>query len=452
MGKPKSPSALATGGLKMGSRESTICLIDVNAMFASCAVLADPSLGGTPLVVAIDPDDRRSIVLTASYEARAFGVRTAMPLDRALALCTELKVARPDHQFYRQTQRAMGEVLKRYTPVVEWVSIDEAFLDLRGCPILSQGVEGAAAEMRRAVRADVGLPVSIGISSTRFLAKMASQLAKHAASGVFLLRPEAVPETLYPLPIEEFHGIGPKTASRLAAFSITTIGDLAGTPGRRVVQLIGQLGASFQAELRGEGAALVETNEAGAKSISHELTFARDIASPLELHPVLLALSDQVASRLRRSGLAGRQVALTIRDRTFVSHGRQVTGEEALFLTEPIFARVLTLLGRMPASAFPCRLAGVAVAGLAPVPPQAVTLFPDAHQNRRALAGALDQLRQRYGDDAVLWASTLGSPGQELYDTRRHGSSFRTRQLPPDPPPSVVKPIRSSDDRRPRRP
>ncbi len=430
-----------------GGRAATIFLVDVNAMFASCAALADPTLAGRPLVVAIDPADRRSIVLTASYEARAWGVRTAMPLGQALALCPELKVAAPDHQLYRQSQQAMGKVLRRYTPLVEWVSIDEAFLDLAGCPILGQGALIAASEMREVVRTELGLPVSIGISATRFLAKMASHLAKAAASGVFLLPVEQVPEHLYPLPIEAFHGIGPKTASRLSAFSITTIGDLARAPARQLAQLIGQLGSTFQAELRGEGPSAVEPSETEAKSISHELTFAHDIADPEELRPVLLALSDQVASRLRRAGLAGRQVTLTIRDRSFATHSRQLTAEQPLFLTEEIFPKVLTLLGRIPVGALPCRLAGVGVGGLQQMAPLPDTLFADRRQTRQALAGALDQIRQRYGDDALLWASTLGSPGQELYDARQHGSSFRTRELPGEPTRTKPRPPGSAGSR-----
>lgn len=407
----------------------TICLVDVNAMFASCAVIADPALAAKPLAVAIDPSDRRSIVLTASYEARDRGVRTAMPLGQALALCPELVVVPPDHALYRRTQQAMGTLLERFTPLVEWVSIDEAFFDLAGCPILAEGAVAACAEIRRATRTELGLPVSIGVSTTRFLAKMASHLAKREPTGVFQLQPAQVPRVLHPLPIEACHGIGPKTAERLRAFSILTIGQLAAVAPHQLTSLIGQVGATFQAELRGEGPSAVKAVSRPAKSISHELTFAQDIAGPDDLRPILLALADQVASRLRRSGLAGSKVALTVRDRTFSSHDRQLTARHPVFLTEDIFRYVLTLLTRFPPSIFPCRLAGVSVAGLAPMAPLPATLFDDPGQAKRALAAALDQIRQRYGEDAMLWASTLGSAGQELYDSTRHGSSFRTGAL-----------------------
>ncbi|MHB1506250.1 MAG: DNA polymerase Y family protein [Sulfobacillus sp.] len=405
---------------------TTICLVDVNAMFASCAVIADPSLAGRPLAVAIDPSDRRSIVLTASYEARALGVRTAMPLGQALAVCSDLVVTPPDHELYRRSQRAMGALLQRFTPLVEWVSIDEAFFDLQGCPALAQGAVAACAEIRRAIRTELNLPVSIGVSTTRFLAKMASHIAKREPSGVFRLKPADVAKVLHPLPIEAFHGIGPKTAARLRAFSILTIGQLALTPPHQLTSLIGQVGNTFQADLRGEGSATVKVAAAAAKSISHELTFAQDIAGPDDLRPILLALADQVASRLRRSGLAGRHISLTVRDRAFSTHERQLTAKQPACLTEEIFRYALTLLARFPESIFPCRLAGVSVSGLVPMSPEPVTLFDAPGHAKRALAETVDQIRQRYGDDAMLWASTLGSAGQELYDSSRHGSSFRT--------------------------
>ncbi len=410
-------------------RAKTICLVDVNAMFASCAAIAEPSLAGQPLAVAIDPSDRRSIVLTASYEARARGVRTAMPLGQALLACPDLAVVPPDHELYRRTQEAMGTLIERFTPLVEWVSIDEAFFDLDGCPILVKGAWAACAEIRGTIGRELGLPVSIGISTTRFLAKMASHLAKKDPSGVFWLHPKDVPQELHPLPIEAFHGIGPKTAERLQAFSILTIGQMAAAPPHQLVSLIGQAGSTFQAELRGEGPSAVRQATRPAKSISHELTFAQDIASQEGLRPILLALSDQVASRLRRSGLAGRQVSLTVRDRFFSSHDRQLTAKQPVCLTEDIFRQVLSLLARFPESVFPCRLAGVSVSGLAPIEEPPATLFDAPGQARRALAETLDQIRGRFGEDSMLWASTLGSAGQELYDATRHGSSFRTGAL-----------------------
>lgn len=404
-----------------------VFLIDVNAMFAACAAAEDPALRGKPVIVAGDPEDRRSIVLTSSYEARARGVKTATPLRQALSLCPEALVVPPDHALYRRYHEKMIRVLQGFTPVVESVSIDEAFMDVTGCPGMDLGVAGLAREVRRSVLEKTQLKTSLGVSTSRFLAKMASSLAKRADDGVFVLWPSAVPKVLWPLPVGAFHGIGPKTEERLMARGIRTIGDLERAGPATIGEILGSTGPAFLQELRGEDQTPVKASDDAIKSMSHELTFSRDIPTPDALRPVLLALSDQVAHRLRSAGLAGSTVGLRLRNNKFKDWSRQMRPEHPVFLTGDLYRAALGLMERMPKEAFPCRLAGVGASGLLEEGTLPQTLFEGPKSPRADLARAVDRVRAKFGEDSLRPAGVLGSPGEDLYDHALFGSSFKTR-------------------------
>jgi len=398
-------------------------------MFAACAVAEDPSLRGKPLIVAGDPEDRRSIVLTASYEARPLGVHTAMPLREALRLAPKAVIVPPDHALYRRYHKRLMETLRGFTPLVEEVSIDEAYLDVAGTPGLEEGVESLARHIRDKVRDACSLTVSLGVSSTRFLAKMAANLAKDRPGGIVVLGPEDASRVLGPLPIGAFHGIGKRTEERLVARGVSRISDLerVGEAGLRT--FLGEVGPAFLADLHGRGSARVAAEATDAKSISHEMTFARDVVRREDLLPILLALSDQVAWRLRAERMAARTVGMRIRHRTFTDHSRQMSVPKGVFLTEELYGAAAGLLDRMPEAAFPCRLASVAASKLTPIPSERWALFPSSPSRGEALARTVDRLRRRFGQAAVMPAGVLGSPGEDLYDRALHGSSFRTRGL-----------------------
>lgn len=409
--------------------EPTLVLIDVNAMFASCAAAEDPSLAGRPLVVAGNPDDRRSIVLTASYEARSFGIRTAMMLRQALALCPEAVVVPPDHDLYRAYHERLRQVLLSFTPVVEDISIDECYLDLAGCPGIDRGPLEMARTIREALRVGTGLVASLGVAPTRFLAKMAASLAKKEPDGVRLLHLDDVPGSLYGLPIGEFHGIGPKTEERLRSRGVRTIGDLAAMDEPALRLALGEAGPALAGELKGLGSARVASLPGRAKSISHELTFASDIVNREDLRPVILALSDQVAARLRREALVARTVTLRLKDASFREHSRSQTVREGMRFAADLYRTALGLLSRMPRNALPCRLAGVAATSLDEAEGEPQTLFSSGPRREEDLARTVDSIRERFGEGAVLPAGVLGSAGEDLYDKALFGSSFRTRGL-----------------------
>lgn len=397
-----------------------IALCDVNAMFASCAALEDPSLQGLPVLVAGDPKDRRSIVLTASYEARAFGVRTAMPVGMALRLCPGARIVPPDHALYRRYSRRLFQTLEEFTPIVAPVSIDEAFLDLTGCPGAEEPAE-LGARIRARVLEATGLRVGVGLAPGRWLAKMAADLAKGRPGGVLALGLQDLAREIWPLPVESFYGVGPKTAARLRGLGIRTIGQLARS---QALHALGRQGEELRRLALGDDPSPVE-DDGAAKSISHELTFSRDIARPDELHGILLGLSDQVAYRLRRAGLSAGSVTLRLKNARFQNFTRQAGLPAPTQRYDMLFAQALALLPRMPQAAFPARLAGVGAGALVEAGAQAPALFQDPQTERRErLQSAVTALRARYGEGAVLPAETLGSAVEESYDRRRHGTSF----------------------------
>ncbi len=395
-------------------------LVDVNAMFASCAAAEDPSLRGLPLVVAGDPSDRRSIVLTASYEARAYGVRTAMPVREALRLCPGARIVAPDRRLYERYSHRLFEVLAEFTPVVRPVSIDEGYLDLSGCPGLADGALPLAARIRARVRERTGLVVSIGLAEGPWLAKMAADLAKKRSEGILLLGPRDVEEIVWPLPVDAFHGIGPKTAARLRGIGIRTIGQIAQAD-PRLLEGFGVYGERMRRLARGEDrGALAE--ESPQVSISHEETFARDIANPVDLHPALVAICDRVAERLRREGFVARGLGLRLRNAAFRDFSRQGPLPAPSARAEDLRREAEALLARMPAGAFPCRLLGVAAHALEAADAAPPELFPDDDAERRdKLWTAVTAVRRRYGPDALrpLGAAPRRQPPQSPADPRK---------------------------------
>ncbi|MFY9447490.1 MAG: DNA polymerase IV, partial [Dethiobacteria bacterium] len=274
-----------------------ILLCDLDAFFASVEQLDHPHLRGKPVIVGGDPEGR-GVVSTCSYEARPFGVRSAMPVKKALQLCPEAILRPVNLPRYKAVSRQVRRILSRFTPELQFVSIDEAYLAVEK----GAGLETAEA-VRRAVREELGLPLSVGVSVNKLLAKIACELVKPDRIGS--LWPEEVPERLWPLPVSVIPGVGPATREELGRYGIRTVGDLARFPRASLVRLLGSRGVELHQYAHGiDHRSLEEEQE--AKSISEEVTFPRDLFDGEDLLLVLQELSAEVGYRLRAEGLTAR--------------------------------------------------------------------------------------------------------------------------------------------------
>ncbi|HHY91788.1 MAG TPA: DNA polymerase IV, partial [Firmicutes bacterium] len=353
----------------------TILHVDMNAFFAACHQAADPSLRGRPLLVSGDPEARHGIVLTASYEARPFGVKTAMPIGEALRLCPQATVVRPDFRLYSSYSRQVMAILSSYTPLVEQFSIDEAWLDVSGCETLFGPPLAIAQEIKARIRRELGLTCSIGVAPTKILAKMASDLEK--PDGLVHLRVEDIPTRIWPLPVAALFGVGPQTAAALTRLGIRTIGQLAHFPRASLKGRFGVYGEYLGELAWGRDGSRVNPEDEGVKSVGNSITLPHDTADPEELETVLLALAEEVGTRLRRRALAGRTVTVSIKTPDFKLHSRSVTYPDATALTETIYARARDIFRRHFVGRL-ARLVGLSVSSLAPPgAPAQLDLFTD---------------------------------------------------------------------------
>jgi DNA polymerase-4 len=382
-------------------RHRTILHVDLDAFFCSVEELLDPSLTGTAFAVGGGADER-GVIATASYEARKFGVRSALPTARALKLCPHLKLLPGRHKLYSQYSRDVMALFEAETPILEQISIDEAFLDLTG----DQRPGGVvAATLQARIAKELKLPSSFGVASNKLVAKIATNVGK--PRGLVVVPPGEEAAFLAPLPMEMLWGVGPKTRARLAELNLRTIGDLARWPPADLERRFGAMGAGLAHHARGEDDRELETDRE-AKSISKEITFSRDVDDRPALRRTMLDLSDQVAASLRREGLVARTVKLKLRWPPFETITRQTTLPLATDLEADIFKAAFDLFTVAWGRGRPVRLIGVGVSGLQ-APARQLGLFDAAPSEERAgkLAAAVDKIRERYGWDAVKRASLL---------------------------------------------
>jgi DNA polymerase IV len=385
--------------------QRTIFHLDLDAFFCSVEELRNPSLTGKPFAVAGRPD-QRGVVSSASYAARAFGVRNAMPSAQALRLCPRLILVPHSHGIYGEYSRKVMDLLREYGDAMQQLSVDEAFLDLTGFPTPP---EELARELQSRIRTEIQLPSSVGVASGKLVAKMASGAAKPAGVRVVLPGDEAA--FLAPMPVGELWGIGKATVPRLEALGIHTISDLQRADPRKVRKVFGDYAESVIERACGVDDSPVH-NERDVKSISEETTFNRDIRDHATLRKVLLSLSDQVAARLRKSGLTGRTVQLKLRWSDFTTVTRQTTlavptelGGELFDAVEPLW-----LATWQPGEWV--RLLGVGVSGLSES--RQLALFDEADREKQTrLADTLDALRKQYGGDVVKRASLTRRPKRD---------------------------------------
>lgn len=379
--------------------------LDMDAFYAAVEIREDPALAGKPLI--IGHNGRRGVVTTCSYEARTYGVRSAMPSVTAARLCPEAIWLPGRMGLYVEVSRAIRRILVSEAPVVEPLSIDEAFLDVTGLAADLAAGSAIARRLKDRIRAEQQLTASVGVAPNKFLAKLASDLEKPDGLVVFPL--ENVPTRLWPLPVGRLWGVGPKSSERLERGGVRTIGDVARTPVPALASLVGPgLAAHIAALARGEDDREVRADQE-SKSISEERTYGDDLHDAREIDRALLARSEGVAQSLRDSGLVGRTVHLKIRTGDFTTWTRATTLHEPTDLAEFIVEAARAMYaGRIDLAGRGVRLIGVGVSGLSPGSEVPSHLFPDAAQERaRKRAEAQDAVRERLGDGAVIRGSLI---------------------------------------------
>lgn len=379
----------------------TILHLDLDAFFCAVEENHNPELRGKPFAVGGKPNER-GVVASCSYAARKFGVRSAMPMSRALRLCPGLTIVPSRHGLYSDVSKQVMKRLHDLTPLLEQISIDEAFLDISD---LSEPPERIARRLQAGIRDELGLPSSIGIAPNKLVAKIATEVGKKAAKGdspPFALT--IVPygkeaEFLSPLPADMLWGVGPKTSARLSELGIHTIGDIARWPEEELIRLSGENGREMAKHARGQDDRPVVT-EHETKSISQEVTFSRDVRDDQSLEKTLLEMSDEVGRRLRKKNLAGTTVKLKIRWPDFTTLTRQITLSGTTNQGTQIAETALGLLRKVRKPGQAVRLIGVGVSGLGE-PMRQLELWGTDAEKERKLQAVVDELREKFGDNAI---------------------------------------------------
>jgi DNA polymerase-4 len=381
--------------------DATILHADLDAFFAAVEQRDDPALRGRPVVVGA------GVVLAASYEARAFGVRSAMGGKLARQLCPHAVVVSPRMSAYVDASKAVFEVFEDTTPLVEGISIDEAFLDVRGLARISGTPLQIADDLRRTVREQVGLPITVGVARTKSLAKICSALAK--PDGLLLVPADAEAVFLHALPVERLWGVGPVTARRLRAVGLERVGQVAALGEPALVALLGRgTGRKLHALAHNRDLRRVRARRR-RRSIGAQHALGRRQRTPAELDAVLVGLVDRVAGRMRKAQRVARTVVLRVRFDDFARATRSHTLAQATAETPALLATARALLGALDPliERRGITLLGVSLSNLADTPSGQLGLgFAD--ERARALDATLDSIRERYGNSAITRAVLLG--------------------------------------------
>ena len=371
---------------------------DMDAFYAAVEQRDDPSLRGRPVLVG--PRSGRGVVLTASYEARPFGVGSAMSMAKALRLCPQAVVVPPRFERYEAVSRKLMEVLADFSPRVEALSLDEAFIDMSGSEHIFGPPDAMATKIRAAVRDATGLPASVGISGTKYVAKVASGLAK--PDGVQVVPPHAAAEWLAPLPVDRLWGVGPVTRNRLSKAGFHQIGDLAAADPSRLEDQLGSIGRHFRALARGEDPRVVARRRT-ARSMGSDRTLNRDVSDRRQIVGHLQRAADRLGRRLRRKRYLAHGVRIRLKTTDFrlLSRQRHIVPTDA---GGDLLAGAVQLLDRFPHPG-PFRLVGLAAFDLERVDepagePVQLSLF-DGGDRRRRLESVIDAVLERFGEGAL---------------------------------------------------
>ena len=397
-------------------RKCSILHVDMDAFFVSVEQRENPALKGRPVIVGFPAD--RSVVLSASYEARAFGVRSAMPMSQAYARCPQAVVVPPRHHLYYEVSGQLMELFRSYTDAVEQLSVDEAFLDVSGALRRVGTPVEIAQDIRRRVSAELGVSASVGIAGTKFLAKIASTRSK--PDGLLVIEPEKQLEYLHALPVKALWGVGGKSEQQLARLGLSTVADVAATPLPVLRKAFGAMGEHIHALAWGKDSRPV-TPVRVDKSMSAETTFAEDTWEAAELHRALLSLSHRVARRLRAGGLSAGGMALKLRyaDFSTITRSRRLDfpTDSGARLYE-LSRMLLEAVGPLPQA---IRLIGVRADHLEPGAGGVQLSFDRQDDNWRKVEKSLDEVWSKFGSSGLTPARLLdpkqrGGPRQEGSD------------------------------------
>lgn len=354
----------------MPDKPQAIIHLDLDAFYAAVETLENPDLTGKPVLVGGRPG-QRGVVASASYEARALGVRSAMPTSHALALCPDAIVVPARHALYGEYSRQVMDILQQASPLVEQLSIDEAYLDVTEQVAAWEDAAEIATGLQRQVKETVGLSASLGLATNKLLAKIASDHDK--PGGLTIVWPGDEAQFLAPLSVRVLWGVGPVMASKLAAIGVTSVGDLAALPEAELRRRFGRQGSALARQAQGIDQRKVVTKHE-LKSVSQERTFRRDVANEEKLQEQLMWMSQKVAARLKRKELAAGTVALKLRYADFTTFTRQMSLTVPTDDEDLIFRAAQTLLRQAWKPGRPVRLLGVAARNLSP-PPGQLPLF-----------------------------------------------------------------------------
>ncbi len=375
---------------------------DLDAFFCAVEELENPALRGQPFAVGGRPEER-GVVASCSYAARALGVRSAMPMGRALRLCPRLQVLPGRHARYREKSHAVMAILHEFSPLVEQLSIDEAFLDVSDRP---EKAGLLARHIQQRVLAETHLPCSLGVATNKLVAKIATDVGKAARrtttypNAIQIVPPGHEADFLAPLPAEMLWGVGPKTAARLAELGIHTIGDIARWPAADLARHFGQNGAELAQRARGLDDRPLETSRA-TKSVSQEVTFSRDVSDRRALLDELRRQSERVARQLKAENLEGVTIKLKLRWPDFTTLTRQTTLASPTAEAAKILATAQKLLEQNWQAGKAVRLLGVGISGFQP-PTRQLSLWDAPDQKKAAaLQDAVQQLRTRFGETVI---------------------------------------------------
>ena len=398
------------------TQPTPILHVDMDAFFVSVELVRRPELRGLPVVVG--GDGERGVVAAASYEARAYGVRSAMPSTRARRLCPDVVFLPGDHRHYGEVSRRVMLIFRRYTPVVEPLSLDEAFLDVSGVARLHGPPTEVAAAIRSGVLAEEGLGCSVGIAANKFLAKMASAQAKPTAGtdgpapgrGVQVVPADGIREFLDPLPVEAIWGVGPRTLERLQRLGVRTVAELRAVPEPTLVSSFGRAaGAQFWCLARGIDERRVDPAQS-VRSIGHEETFSRDLTEPGDLRRELIRMVDAVGRRLREAGVAGRTVTVKVRFPDFTTVSRSQTLPDATDLVVEILEVATGLMESLDTTSG-IRLLGVSLSGLRDGSVRQLRFEDLGDPGWLEAEQAVDRIRDRFGVGSIGPATTVGPEG-----------------------------------------
>ncbi len=395
--------------------ERTIFLVDMNAFFIGCEMRRDPSLKGKPSAVAGNPIKRTGIILAANYEARAFGIKTAMTLHQALNLCPHLTVVPPDHDYYSETSEEVMEYLMTFSPLIEQNSIDEAWLDMTGTQHLFGPPLDAAKKIMSDIQSELDLWCSIGISKNKFLAKMASDMKKPL--GITVLNDDNLKTMLWPLPVGAIYGIGAKTEEALNTMGIHSVKDLAMSEERKLVLTFGKYGHIMHQHAWGEDEdPLIPRKPSDIKSIGKSVTLSKNISSIDEAKLILMRLADQVATRARSKGKIGHTVQISLKYTDFKVITRQCPVSKTN-VAKTIYEAGITLLEKNWDSKKPVRLIGITLTDFESKEfKEQLSLFDldnsvestiNTSWKDEKVQDAMDTIRKKFGQDKVSFATLL---------------------------------------------